>query len=379
MPKPIIIASLGYKRPGEVKKLRNLCKYLQYRDGSVRREAFMRADPGTELRYPDGLSDYARPEHRDVKWVDRGMGETYHQIANRAYDWQGRRTLARTWVISPDPELMQHIPEGKRFEVVRNVTEATVERWYSDNGWGQAEYSYVVHDKHRTANGEQMAHSHIITPGTITIDEAGSLGRIDHIVRRAHVRDLHRTSAQVFEEELGRVLGRDRAQELIAERDARIERERDPLRARRDKMARLQKLADVMQLLQAEKAARQAKKSKRRRKRRSRQRMAELRMYVRYVAEERQKRREADTRRMAAARQQSQDSELDAERLIHHARVQRIKARGRRIPTHAELREREEMERRELAAYYTQLLVRQGLIELDPDDQPREPSHEIGR
>src|SRR5512138_3341483 len=99
MPKPIIITSLKSKSRGQVKALRDLCKYLQYRDGSVRRDAFL----GQEHHYPEGVSDYVRPQHRDLKWVDRGMGETYKQIANRAYDWQGRRMLARTWVISPDP------------------------------------------------------------------------------------------------------------------------------------------------------------------------------------------------------------------------------------------------------------------------------------
>jgi len=173
MPKPIIITSLGFKKRGQVKGLRDLCKYLQYRDGPVRREAFL----GGEHRYLDGLSDYIAPQHRDRKWVDRGMGETYKQIASRAFDWQGRRTLARTWVISPDPELMKHVPEEWRFDVVRNVTERMVERWYSDNGWGQAEYSYVIHDKRRAADGEQMVHAHLITPGTIPIDAAEDRGR----------------------------------------------------------------------------------------------------------------------------------------------------------------------------------------------------------
>ncbi|MBN1428171.1 MAG: hypothetical protein JXB07_07290, partial [Anaerolineae bacterium] len=157
----------------------------------MRREAFL----GQEHRYPEGLSDYIAPQHRQARWVDRGMGETYKQIANRAFDWQGRRALARTWVISPDPELMKHLPEEHRFDVVCNVTEQTVDHWYSNNGWGQPEYSYVIHDKHRIADGEQMIHAHIITPATIRVDEAGELGRIDHYVSKPHIRDLHRTAA----------------------------------------------------------------------------------------------------------------------------------------------------------------------------------------
>ena len=127
MTKPIIIATLGFKKPGQVKALRDLAKYLQYRDGSVRRETFL----CPEHRYPEDVSDAVRPSHREARWVDRGMGETYREITNQAYDWQGRKTLARTWVISPDPELMKHLPDDQRFEVIRRVTERAVERWSS--------------------------------------------------------------------------------------------------------------------------------------------------------------------------------------------------------------------------------------------------------
>jgi len=47
--------------------------------------------------------------------------------------------LVRTWVISPDPELMKHVPEKHRFDVVRNVTGRTVKHWYGDNSWDQRE------------------------------------------------------------------------------------------------------------------------------------------------------------------------------------------------------------------------------------------------
>jgi hypothetical protein len=368
MPKPIIIASLGFKKRGQVKALRDLCKYLQYRDGSVRRDAFL----GEEHRYPDGLSDYIAPQHRDRKWVDRGMGETYKQIANHAFDWQGKRTLARTWVISPDPELMKHVPEEWRFDVVRNVTERTVERWYSANGWGQAEYSYVIHDKHRVADGEQMVHAHVITPATIRVDEAGELGRIDHYVSRPHIRDLHRTAAATFEQELGRVLGKERAQELIAERNARLERERDPGRGRRERFGKLRTLADIMQLLEAEREARRANRERKKRRRNAQQIQAELRMYARYVNEERQKRREADYRRMAAVRQQQQDAELNHERSHHRSRIEQIIERGKRIPTHAEILEQEERDRRGLQIYFAGLFAEREVLERDRDENDRD-------
>jgi len=368
--KPTIIVNLGYKQKGEIKSFRSLLKYLQYRDGSVRRDAYLEADLDAEFRYPEDVSDHVRPQHRETRWVDRGMGETYRQIANRAYDWQGRRMLARTWVISPDPELMKHVPEAKRFEVVRNVTEKTVERWYSDNGWGLAEYSYVIHDKQRSSDGEQMAHAHVITPGTVRVDETGELGRIDHVAKKPHIRDLHRTARQALEEELGRVLGKERARALIAERDARLERERDAKQVLR-KLRKARVLADVMEVMKAEQAAKRAKKASKKRKREALQRQAELRMYVRYVVEERDKRREADRLRAAVVRQQRHRTELEAERTSHRQRVARITRRGRRVPTHADIHEREERKRRELAAYYALLFAQQGLLERSPEERAR--------
>jgi hypothetical protein len=365
MPKPIIITSLRYKRRGQVKALRELCKYLQFRDGSLRREAFQETG-----RYPD-LSDHAQPEHRSARWVDRGLGETYRQIVSQAFDWQGRRTLARTWVISPDPELMRHLPEKQRFEAVRRVTEQTVERWYSDNGWGQAEYSYVIHDKHRSGDGEQMVHAHVITPGTVRVDEAGELGRVDHFVSRAHIRDLHHTAAESFEQELGRVLGRERAQELIAERDARLERERHPNRERQERFRHLRQVADVMYLLKTERASRKAKKSRGKNRRRALQRQAELRMYMRYVFEDRRQRCEADTRRMAIAREQEQQTVLEKDRTRHSRRIGYLTERGIRVPTHAEAREQEERERAALRDYYVSLFLDRGLLEIDEDGQLR--------
>ncbi len=368
MPKPTIIVSLGFKKRGQVKQFRNLLRYLQYRDGSIRRDAFL----GTEQVYPDGLSDYIKPAHRETRWIDKGMGETYHQITNQAYDWQGRRTLARTWVISPDPELMKHVPEDRRFEIVRDVTEKTVERWYSDNGWGQAQYSYVLHDKQRSKDGEQMVHSHVITPGTICVDEAGELGRIDHIVKRPHIRDLHRTAGETFEQELGRVLGKERAQEIIAERDARLERERYPDREKHERMRQLRAVGDVMQLLKAEQVARRKKKSRKKRNQRARQRQAELRMYARYINEDRRSRRDADQKRMEIARRQEQDQELAGESERHRQRVERIQERGRRIPTHAELLEQEEEKRRLLRLYYAGLFMERDELHRSPD------GHDLG-
>jgi hypothetical protein len=362
MAKPIIITNLGFKKPGQIKPLRHLLKYLQHRDGSVRREAFLETG-----QYPDGLSDAGQSARREAKWVNRGMGETYRQILKRAIDWQGRRTLARTWVISPDPELMLHVPEDRRFEVMKNVTEKTVERWYGDNGWGQAEYSYVLHDKHRSKDGMQMLHAHVVTPATIPVDAAGELGRIDHIVHKPHILDLRHTAAESFEQELGRVLGKEQARQLIAERDARLERERWAKRPPAERLHGLRALADINQLIRAERTARSAKKKNQRRRRL--ERMAELRMYARYVNEEREKRREADVLRIKAARERTQAHELTQERERQRQHREQIQERGKHIPTHAEIVEQEEEQRSLLHQYYIGLFIDQGLLEQTRDSE----------
>ncbi len=387
MAKAIIAVPMRYKRRSEMKPLRHLLKYLQYRDGSVRREAFLSAEQGHDYRYPAGVSDHIRPAHRAARWVDRGMGETYRQIANRAYVWRGRSVLARTWVVSPDPELMRHVPEGRRFEVVRRVTEKTLERWYGDNGWGQPEYSYVIHDKHIADKrsmefGEDklpsksqrkrllpMAHAHVITPGTIPIDAAEDAARVDHYVKKPHIRDLNRAAAEAFTEELERVLGRERAREVLRERDARLERERYPDRERGARLSRLKAFGDVAELLRAEKAAREARKGGHRRRRTARQRQAELRLYARYASEERHRRREADRRRLALMRRQQHEAELQQERERTRRQIARACARGRRTP---DLWEEEGRQRELLRAYFAQIAAERERIE-------RARSHEMAR
>lgn len=373
MAKAIIAVPMRYRRRGEMKSLRHLLKYLQYRDGSVRREAFLSAGRGQDCRYPAGVSDHIRPAHRAARWVDRGMGETYRQIANRAYVWRGRSVLARTWVVSPDPELMRHVPEGRRFEVVRRVTEKTLERWYGDNGWGQPEYSYVIHDKHRVKDGEQMVHAHVITPGTIPIDAAEDAARVDHYIKKPHIRDLNRAAAEAFTEELERVLGRERAHEVLRERDARLERERHPDRERGARLRRLKAFGDVAELLRAEKAARDARKGGRKRRRTARQRQAELRLYARYVAEARHRRREADRRRMAIARRQQHEAELQQERERTRRQIARARARGRHTP---DPWEEESGQRELLRAYFAQIAAERERIE---HARSREMAREIER
>jgi hypothetical protein len=327
--KPTVICNLSYKRVGQQKGLRDLAKYLQFRDGSIRRDAYLR---GEGYGGPE-VSDHVRPSRRPPKWVDRGMGESYSQIVNHAHDLRGRSVLARTWVISPDPELMAHIPEDLRLHVMQRVTERTVEFWYDDNGWGTPEYSYVLHDRQTNDAGKQQVHAHIITPGTIPLEP--DLGRVDHIVKKPHIRDLLNTSQEVFEQELERTLGRDRAQQVLLERDERLMDEKYPNRYRYEQRRRMSMGRDViavMSLLQAE----------RQQKRHKKHRTANLSLYRRYRRRDEQLARQQawEQRRVRwqteqrAALEQARRGELERQERLREARQRKREQPAQELPQH---------------------------------------------
>lgn len=352
MTTPTIIVDIRYvhaKRKSEDKphpkdKLCNLLKYLQYRDGSVRREIFGATPAGEEQRYPDGVSDYQPPMHRDASWVDCGMGSSYKEILGNAEKLRSKSVLARTWVLSPDPELMCYVPEEHRLNLMNRLTERTVQQWYEDNEW-EPEYSYVVHDKKRKGDDVQMLHSHIVTPGTTPVDLGYEGQRTAHYVSKPYLVDLQMTAGRVFQEEMERVLGRTRTQEILWEREqrlaasrtrqaglqtdreevlgvnrtkeitpypggrslAQLEAERNEAFLRQERMMKLQRLHDLLQLV---------RRSKKPRKRNV---MREIRMYARYLRDRRWKLTVSEQRArwdvQAAKRRKAQLS-------LHAARLQ---------------------------------------------------------
>lgn len=361
-PKTLIVTKIKWHNPGTTKGFRDFLKYLQYRDGSLRREAFLR---GEEV--PADLSDAIKPTHRDTRWVDRGLGETYKRIANQCFDWQGRKTMARNWVIAPDPELMEHIPEELRFQLIQELTEEVVERWYENNGWGTPEYSYVVHDKHLSADkykqAAQMAHAHVITPGTVPLDpDHPEKGRIDHRISKAQIEDLHRTSAAAFERQMERILGRKRYRQIVHERDERITRERkeawmkekgiEPKPERGIDMLKLAQAHDAMTIMKREKDRKAGKKQNKRK-----QLQEDLRMYGRILKVDRQTRlqeereatrlqRELEYQQRQQARDEKHEADLTEDRAKQAAQRQEFIDDGRVMPTFAERRLKMEETRR---------------------------------
>lgn len=115
----------------------------------------------------------------------------------------------------------------------------------------------------------------IVQPGTIPLEP--DLGRADHLVRKPHIRNLLATSQVVFEQELERVLGRERAQQILIEREERLLDERYPARERHDLRRRIGMARDVAAVLSVMRAEKQ-----RRKRNGQRRRTANVSLYMRY-------------------------------------------------------------------------------------------------
>jgi len=133
--------------------------------------------------------------------------------------------LAHHMVISPAPDLMQLIPENIRSEVVKEVTEQTIETWHIERGLEISEYSYCLHDRDtEDEQNLQQLHTHIFIAGTI---DNGICERQSHRVNRQQVvadersmsreDNLHRIARESFEEILDRTLGLEWRQTSEAE------------------------------------------------------------------------------------------------------------------------------------------------------------------
>lgn len=200
MSKPSIIPSWKYQKPskGGHKGLKKLLKYVSHRES------------------PDH-----RPVDLDERWVDCGLGANWREVYANAGKLAGPYVLAHHLVISPAPDLMQHLPEALRQDVVREVTERTIEQWHVNRGLSVPEYSYCVHDRDTNGNyGLQQLHTHVFVAGTI---DNGLGERLSHRVDREQVcadrgglereDNLHHVARHEFEQILDRTLGIEWRQE----------------------------------------------------------------------------------------------------------------------------------------------------------------------
>lgn len=145
MSKAIIVVDFAYRPPKRKRALRQVLKYLQYRD---RR------------------NNHLAQHHQYERWKDHGLGGNHADILQTCDALKSQHVLAWTWVVSPAPDLMMLVPEHQQRDFISDLTERVVEDYYMQRGFNTPEYAYVIHE--RETNTEQMnhLHTHVILPGT---------------------------------------------------------------------------------------------------------------------------------------------------------------------------------------------------------------------
>lgn len=149
--KQMCVTNVKYKKPtqNEARRMKNLLKYLTYRDS---------------------LDDYVPQVSGVERWVDRGMGHTVKQIADRCDGYQSEHVLLFSLICNPNPDLIRMVPHEQREVFVRQLTERTVEDFFEARGIDTGvEYSYVTHHRDtdgKEAPGQHNPHTHVVLPGT---------------------------------------------------------------------------------------------------------------------------------------------------------------------------------------------------------------------
>ncbi|MEO8392437.1 MAG: hypothetical protein ABI700_05530 [Chloroflexota bacterium] len=196
MPKPTIIPNWHYQKPskGGYRGLKNLLKYVSYRES------------------PDH-----RPVELNERWTDCGLGKNWREVYKNAGKLAGPYVLAHHLVFAPAPELMALVPEALRHELVRELTERTIDTWHIACELNTPEFSYVLHDRDTDDDyGLQNLHTHIFVAGTVE----NSIGeRESRRVERQQVctdrgglkreDNLHRIARNEFETLLDRTIGHE--------------------------------------------------------------------------------------------------------------------------------------------------------------------------
>ena len=190
------VANVQYKKPTAegAKSSSGLLRYLTYRDG---RYGHIQQEAGME------------------RWVNRGLGASVRDIAARCDALKSAHVLAFTLVFNANPELMAMVPVERREQVVRELTETSLGRFFEARGVeGGVEFSYVMHHREsedKQAPGLHDPHTHVILPGTFFDEDAGERGALYFSRNKQvnHIELLHRATEQTLRELMEREVGLD--------------------------------------------------------------------------------------------------------------------------------------------------------------------------
>ncbi len=103
--KQMCVTNVKYKKPtqNEARRMKNLLKYLTYRDS---RDDYVPQVSGVE------------------RWVDRGMGHSVTEIADRCDAYQSEHVLLFSLICNPNPDLIRMVPHDQREAVCAPVDRA---------------------------------------------------------------------------------------------------------------------------------------------------------------------------------------------------------------------------------------------------------------
>ena len=194
--KRMCVSNVKYKKPtaNENKRMNTLLKYLTYRESR------------TEKARHAGGSD---------RWLDRGMGGSVAEIAERCEAYQSEHVLMFSLVINPNVDPIRMVPPEQREQFVRQLTERTMNDFFDARGIDTGvEWSAVLH--HRQTDGDEAPgqhnpHTHIILPGTYYDADEGRRKPLYFSRNREvnHIDMLHEVTQNNMVNLMERYAGRD--------------------------------------------------------------------------------------------------------------------------------------------------------------------------
>lgn len=160
--------------------------------------------------------------------MDRGMGGSVAEIADRCDAYQSEHVLLFSLVINPNTDLIRMVPPEKREQFVRQLTERTMNGFFDQRGIDTGvEWSAVLH--HRKTDGEEAPgqhnpHTHVVLPGTYYDADEGQRKPLYFSRNKAvnHIDMLHEVTQEQMADLMGRFAGPDweqRYDALAAERE----------------------------------------------------------------------------------------------------------------------------------------------------------------
>jgi len=194
--KQMCVSNVKYKKPtqNEAKRMKNLLGYLTYRESATEK-----------ARYAGGRE----------RWMDRGMGGSVAEIADRCDAYQSEHVLLFSLVINPNVDLIRMVPPEKREQFVRQLTERTMNGFFDARGIDTGvEWSSVLHHRQTDgteAPGQHNPHTHVILPGTYYDADEGQRKPLYFSRNKVvnHIDMLHEVTQEQMADLMDRYAGRD--------------------------------------------------------------------------------------------------------------------------------------------------------------------------